>query len=63
MKCTIIYGFGSNMKHKKTLPAAEAFAMIPKLIGYLFIDIYHDGRLVYSKNAPTGYCDDCPYSK
>jgi len=66
MDCTIVYGLGCNIKHEKTLPAADAFklAASPDLRGYAFVDIYFRGRLVYTTQGVAGYryiCDDCPY--
>ena len=66
MNCTICYGFGSNLKHTKILPIAEAFDFVKKNRGYLFYDIYFKNRLVYTESGTAGYyyiCKDCPYKK
>lgn len=64
MEATIRYGFSSNILHTETLPVEEAFALIPKLYGYAFIDIYVGNQVVYTTQGLAGYawvCDDCPY--
>lgn len=65
MEATIKYGFSRTIKHEETLPVEEAFALIPKLYGYSFIDIYYGNCLVYTTQGLAGYafiCPKCPYN-
>lgn len=66
MNCTVVYGFGSNMKYRDTIPVTEAFRKLKDhwFAGYAFVDIYYRNRLVYTAQGVAGYryiCDDCPY--
>jgi hypothetical protein len=65
MEATIVYGFSRTIKHEEKLPVEEAFALIPKLYGYAFINIYYGDHLVYTTQGLAGFawvCDDCPYN-
>ena len=66
MNAKIIYGDGNNRKNTKILPVADAFNFVKNTRGYLFYDIYFNGKLVYTTQGAAGYryiCDDCPYCK
>ena len=67
MNCTVVYGHGSNLKHRATMPVATAFRKLSYFrTAYLFVDIYYNHRLVYTTQGVAGYlyiCDDCPYRK
>ena len=66
MNCTVVYGFGSNLKYRKDMPVAEAFRKLRDhlFVGYAFVNVYYNHRLVYTTQGVAGYryiCDDCPY--
>ena len=64
MKCTLVYGLGSNMKHtENNLTVEQAFRKIAylKKNGWLFINIYADHKLVYTTQGCWTICADCPY--
>lgn len=65
MEAIIVYGMSANITHEETVTVEEAFRMIPELYGYTFINIYVDGRCVYTTQGFAGFawvCDDCPYN-
>lgn len=66
MNCTVVYGFGSNLKYRAAIPVVDAFRKLKDgwFIGYAFVNIYYRNRLVYTTQGVAGYryiCDDCPY--
>lgn len=67
MNCTVVYGLGSNLRHRKIMPVAEAFRNLPKLrTEWLFVDIYWNRHLIYTTQGVAGYryiCKNCPYRK
>ena len=66
MNCTVVYGLGSNIKHRTVMSVAEAFRFIRQPDGWLFYNIYYNGRLVYTTQGVAGYryiCEDCPYRR
>ena len=67
MSCTVVYGAGKNLKHKENMSVKEAFSRLPSLrMGWIFVDIYYAGKLVYTTQGAAGVrycCDDCPYCK
>lgn len=68
MNCTVVYGLGSDLKRRAVMPVAEAFRKLRdhEFIGWAFVNIYYNNRLVYTTQGVAGYrfiCDDCPYRK
>lgn len=68
MNCIVVYGLGSDLKHRDSMPVAEAFRRLRDhwFVGYAFVDVYYNHRLVYTTQGAAGYryiCDDCPYRK
>ena len=66
MDCTVVYGMSRTIRHEETMSPGEAFALIPKLYGYSYIDIYYADQLVYTTQGLAGYafiCPMCPYQK
>lgn len=66
MDCTVNYGLGCDIQHDVTMPVADAFRMIRdhKFVGWAFVNVYYDHRLIYTTQGLAGYtfiCDDCPY--
>jgi len=68
MNCTVVYGLGSDLKRRAVMPVAEAFRKLRdhEFVGWAFVNIYYNNRLVYTTQGVAGYrfiCDDCPYRK
>lgn len=67
MNCTVVYGLGSDIKHRVVMPVTDAFRKLKnhEFIGWAFVNIYNDqGRRIYTTQGVAGYryiCDDCPY--
>lgn len=66
MNCTVDYGLGCDIRHRVIMPVAEAFRKLKdhEFIGWAFVNIYYQNRLVYTDQGVAGYrwiCDDCPY--
>lgn len=66
MNCDVVYGISRNIRHEVTLPVAEAFRKLRdnEFIGWAFVNIYLNDRLVYTTQGLAGrcwICDDCPY--
>jgi len=68
MNCTVVYGLGSDLKRRSVMPVAEAFRKLRdhEFVGWAFVNIYYNNRLVYTTQGVAGYrfiCDDCPYHR
>ena len=68
MNCTVVYGLGRNIKHEAEMPVADAFRKLNNhdYIGWAFVNIYYNNRLVFTTQGCAGYrfiCDNCPYRK
>lgn len=66
MDCTVHYGLGCDIQHRDNMPVAEAFRKIRDhaFAGYAFVNVYYNGRLVYTDEGVAGYvyiCENCPY--
>ena len=66
MNCTVDYGLSRNIRHEVSMPVAEAFRKLRdhEFVGWAFVNIYYNHRLVYTTQGVAGYrwiCDDCPY--
>ena len=66
MNCTVDYGLSRNIRHEVTMPVAEAFRKIRNhaFVGWAFVNIYYQNRLVYTTQGLAGYsfiCPKCPY--
>ena len=66
MDCTVNYGISRNIQHDLVLPVADAFRMLNnhEFVGWAFVNIYVNNRLIYTTQGVAGYrwiCDDCPY--
>ena len=67
MNCTVDYGLSRSIRHKAVMPVAEAFRKLKnhEFVGWAFVNIYCNNRLVYTDQGAAGYryiCDSCPYS-
>lgn len=68
MNCTVVYGLSRSIKHRIEMPVEEAFRKLNDhwFVGWAFVNIYYNNRLVYTDQGAAGYryiCDDCPYGK
>ena len=66
MDCTVVYGLGCDLKHRKVMPVSEAFRKLRdhEFLGWAFVDIYYNNRLIYTDQGVAGYryiCPGCPY--
>ena len=66
MDCTVDYGLSRNIRHEVVMPVAEAFRKLKDhaFVGWAFVNIYVNHRLVFTTQSLAGYryiCDHCPY--
>ena len=66
MDCTVDYGISRNIRHEVVMPVAEAFRKLRdhEFLGWAFVNIYVNDRLVYTDQGLAGYrwiCPDCLY--
>ena len=68
MDCVVDYGLSRSIRHKVTMPVADAFRKLNDhgFVGWAFVNIYYNHRLIYTDQGMAGVryiCKDCPYHK